>query len=225
MAKVALQEKAIEMRKNGVSVCQIARNLSVSKDSASRWTRDVILTIEQFEKIKQRGAIGSERGRIISAINRRNNRLRRQEIAKKWAKKALNNLTKRELLAAGVAIYAGEGLKKKSEVRFCNSDPMLINFMIVWLKKCFQLDINRLHCAVGINESHKNRENEVKLYWSKITKIPLSSFRMTSFKKVTSKKIYKNHENHFGTLDVRVLRSTAIHHRIMGLIDALFTPA
>lgn len=222
MAKSILRNRAIFLRKQGLSVAQIASELEISKDSASRWTRDVILTIEQLENLQKRMIRGAERGRIISALKQKTARIKRIEDAKKLGVKSLKHLTRRELLVAGVAIYAGEGVKKKHEVRFCNSDPLLVNFMIRWLRECFDIKLEELRCTVGINEIHRNREDIVKRYWSDSTGIPLSLFRKTSFKKVKNKKIYDNFNDHYGTFDVGILRSSLIHDKIMGLIHGLF---
>jgi predicted transcriptional regulator len=224
MAKSLLRIQSRSLRQKGLSVGQIANQLQVSKDSVSRWTSGVSLTVEQVENLQKRIIKGAERGRIVSAFNKKRARLDRLERAMVEGKNVLKNLTKRELLVAGVAIYAGEGVKKKHEVRFCNSDPLLINFMIRWLKTCFGIKNEDLHFAVGINEIHRDREGIVKDYWSTTTGIPLSSFVKTSFKKATSRKIYENFNDHYGTLDVRLLRSSLIHDKIMGLIHGLFSP-
>lgn len=224
MAKSLLHNRALTLRRSGKSLGQIAQELNISKDTASRWTKDIILTIDQQEKLEQRSIIGRERGRIINALNRKAARVNQQENAKKTGLIVLKKITRKELLVAGLALYAGEGVKAKREVRFCNTDPKIVNFMINWLINCFGVTLKDFHCSVGINESHREREETVKKYWSDITKIPLSSFGKTSFKKVASQKIYENFEVHYGTLDVRLLRSTAIHDRIMGLIYALFKP-
>lgn len=224
MAKSILHNRALVLRREGWSIKQIATELKISKGSTSRWTRDILLTLEQQEKLEQRLIVGREKGRIISALNQKRARIKRLEDAKIAGENSLNTITKNELLVAGLALYAGEGSKKRREVRFCNTDPAIINFMINWLITCFDVSIGDFHCSVGINEAHFHREEVVKKYWSDITKIPLTSFRKTSFKKSVSKKIYENFNDHYGTLDVRLLRSVAIHDKIMGLIYALFKP-
>ncbi len=67
-----------------------------------------------------------------------------------------------------------------------------------------------------------NQEKKiVKEYWAKVIGIPLNQFHKTSFKKVKNLKIYSNHDSHYGTLDMRVLKSGAIYYKIMGLIEGL----
>lgn len=224
MAKSLLHNQALNLRRQGWSVRQIASGLKISKDSASRWTKDMILSVEQLENLQKRSIAGRERGRLLANFKRRQDKKDRMETAKLYGLKTLQKLTKKELLVAGLALYAGEGVKKRREVRFCNTDPAIVNFMINWLINCFGVTINDFHCAVGINEAHREREEMVKGYWSDITGIPLSSFGQTSFKKAISKKIYENFNKHYGTLDVRLLRSTQFYDTIMGLIHGLFLP-
>lgn len=222
MSKDLLRLQAIKMRKGGNSVKQIAQMLGIAKSSASLWVRDVILTVEQLEKLRKREISGREKGRLIGALRQKQARLERMREACEVGILEFSNLTERELFITGLAIYAGEGNKKTRAVRVCNSDPNIISFMVFWLKKFFRLTNDRLRCFVGINEIHREREDVVKKYWSNITGLPLSVFQKTSFKKSINKKIYENFADHYGTLDIRVLQSAPIYYKIMGQIHGLF---
>lgn len=222
MAKSAERIKARELRKKGISVAKIAKTLRVSKSSASIWVRDIILNLEQLEKLKQQNIIGGEKGRILGALKQKHDRLKRIAIGIEKGKQAFPKLTMRELFIAGIALYWAEGTKKSREVVVCNSDPKLIQFMIQWLKKCFRIPIERIHCVVGINEIHRNRENIVKIYWSKNTGIPMSQFTKTSFKKVKNKKVYENFDNHYGTLAIKLAQPAQLYYDIMGFIEGLY---
>ena len=68
MAKYLLRLKARELRKQGISVKDIAEILRISKSSASIWTRDIILSIEQIEALNKSRLQGAERGRLKSAL-------------------------------------------------------------------------------------------------------------------------------------------------------------
>lgn len=221
MAKSKERIKARELRTQGVSVKEIAKILSVSKSTASLWVRDIILSLEQLEKLRQKLIKGGEKGRLLGALKQKNDRLIRIEKGKEKGRLTFSLLTQQELLASGVALYWAEGTKKSREVAFCNSDPKLVQFMLHWLKKCFDISIERLYCSVGINEIHRKREELVKQYWSKITGIPLSQFNKTSFKKVNNKKIFANFNEHFGTLTVKVTKPAQLYYDIMGLIEGL----
>ncbi len=221
MAKYDLRLKARDLRSKGESVKKIAKELGVAKSTASVWVRDIILTVEQFEKLKQITLKGAELGRLRSALKQKEKRLKLIEDAKKEGIKKLIDLTDREFLIAGLALYWGEGSRKKIEVSFCNSDLEMIRFLILWLNKFFNISKDDLRFCVGINEIHRERENSVKDYWSQMLAVPLNQFNRTSFKKVNNKKIYKNHNDHYGTLRVRVLKSVRLHYNIIGLIEGL----
>lgn len=221
MAKYELRLQARKMRSKGESVRDIAMKLGVSKGTSSIWVRDIILSVEQLEKLKQRSIKGSELGRIKGAFIQKKRRLELIEKCNQEGMKIAGNLSRKEFLMAGLALYWAEGSKKNGRLTFCNSDPDLINFMIKWLKENFGIDKERLNIRVGINEIHKDREKIVKKYWSDVTGIPLSHFQKTSFKKSKVHKIYKNHNKHFGTLDVLVLKPGELYYKILGLIKAL----
>lgn len=221
MAKFQLRLEARKLRKKGISVRKIAELLKVSKSSASHWVRDIILTVEQLEKLRQSSIEGAELGRLKSALSQKQTRLTLIENLKNQGIERLSKISKREFLIAGLALYWGEGSKKDRRIEFCNSDPRMIKFFIYWLQSCFDIKIEDLRGYLGINEIHFTRENIVKQYWSKLTGMPLSQFRKTSFKKAANRKIYENFNEHYGTLNIRVAKSTLLSYKIMGLVEGL----
>lgn len=221
MAKALQRLKARGMRYEGKSVLEIARKLRVSKSSVSYWTRDIILSERQLEKLRKNSLKGAERGRFRGALAQKKRRLRLIELSNAEGIAKLGILSEKEFFSVGVALYWAEGTKKRREVVFCNSDPSLVNFMIRWLQRGFGVKKDEFAVCVGINEIHRPREKVVRKYWSGITSIPLSQFRKTSFKKVQNKKVYKNFNTHYGTLTVKVLKPARFYYKIMGLIEGL----
>ena len=221
MEKSYLKNRAIELRKSGLSVKNIAESLGVSKSTASLWVRDIVLSLEQEESLKQRSLKGAEKGRTIGSLVQKQRRLKLLETEKKIGIKEVGQLTKNELKVGGLALYWAEGSKKNRRVELCNSDPFVIKFFINWLINTFDIPIKELSCYVGINEAHRAREVKVKKYWSLLTKIPLTSFTKTSFKKYPLKKEYPNFDEHYGTLSVRVRKPARIYYKILGGIHGL----
>lgn len=221
MAKSLLRLEARKLRKKGVSVKKIAQYLKVAKSSASIWTRDIILTVEQLENLRRSSLEGAERGRLKSALIQKKKWKDSMEEFKKTGIKSMSKLTDREFLIAGLALYWGEGYKKGRRLQFCNSDPKMIKFLLLWLQKCFTVSTLDIRCRIGINHIHAMRENIVKSYWAKITGIPLVQFTKTSFKKVDNKKIYANFNNYYGTLSVEVSRPSRFYGKIIGLVEGL----
>ncbi len=221
MAKYDLRLKARELRKQGISVKQIANQLGVSKSSASLWVRDIVLTIEQLEKLRHSEIKGAELGRLRSAFLQKQKRLEREEKLKREGIKMFSHITERELLIAGLALYWAEGSKKQRRLELCNSDPKMIKFFLHWLQKCFHVKPADLKCYVGINEMHRTREDSVKAYWSNLTGISLQQFTKTSFKKVKNRKVYSNFENHYGTFVIKVAKGGELYYKVLGLIEGL----
>ena len=221
MAKSLLRLEARKLRKKGVSVKKIAQYLKVAKSSASVWTRDIILTVEQLENLRKSSLEGAERGRLKSSLLQKERWTKNMEEFKKIGIANIGKLTDREFLIAGLALYWGEGYKKGRRLQFCNSDPKMIKFLILWLQRCFSIDNLEIRCRVGINYIHNKRENIVKEYWSKTTDIPLVQFTKTSFKKVQNKKIYANFNDHYGTLSVEITQPARFYGKIIGLIEGL----
>jgi transcriptional regulator with XRE-family HTH domain len=221
MAKYELKIKAREMRSKSLSVRTIAKELGVAKSTASLWVRDIILTVEQLEKIRETWIKGTELGRLKGALMQKNRRLDLIKKTKNEGIKKLKNLSDNEFFVAGIALYWAEGSKKKREFFICNSDPEMIVFILRWINKFFGIEVDRLRAVVGINEIHRKREDVVKKHWSVITRIPLSQFRKTSFKKVKLNKVYANFNEHYGTLGITVLKGSDIYYKMLGLIAGL----
>lgn len=221
MAKSIKQIKARKLRKKGESIKQIARILGVSKSSASLWCRNIELTKKQIERLHENMIMGSYSGRMKGA---RMQKERKEEKIKYYLKsgaKDIGALNDRELFIAGLGLYWGEGNKKTGGVRFCNSSPLIIKFIIKWFLQILKVDIQRFCIYININRIHKKRKNEVLNFWINLTDIPAEQFRKIIFIKSKNKKVYENFGDHYGTLDIRVLKSTYLLYQIRGWLRAL----
>lgn len=97
----------------------------------------------------------------------------------------------------------------------------MMRFILNWLFTFFDLSYDDLKFRVDINEAHAERERIVKDYWINTLGIPASQFQKTSFKKVKSKKIYENFNEHYGTLRFEILRPTRVSYSLLGFICGL----
>lgn len=221
MAKSKEQFLARGLRKNGLSIKEIAGKLRVSKSSASRWCSDILLTEEQTQKLHEKMVRGSYKGRMIGARMQKERKKKRIEECLLKARSDIFELTEKELLVAGLSLYWGEGSKSYSGVRFHNSDPAAIQFAMKWFKKSLKIEDDRFLMYVNINEIHKKRLGDVLKYWSEITKIPLGQFRKPILIKAKNKKFYENFSDHYGTLSIRIAKSGYLLYQILGWIKAL----
>ncbi len=223
MAKSLLRLEARKLRGKGVSIRSIARELKAARSSVGYWVRDIVLTEEQLVLLKQSELKGHEKGRLKAAIIKKEKRANLVKTFNVSGGREISYISSRELLLVGLALYWAEGSKgdQTRRVEFCNSDPVMIKLFIKWLIDCFGVKNEDLRGIVGINQIHAFRVEQVKRYWLGISGIPLEQFRKTSLKKAKSKKVYDNMDNHFGTLCIRVAKSTNLYYKIMGLIRGL----
>ena len=219
MAKSKEKNKALELRQKGESIKVIAKRIGIAKSTVSLWCRDIKLTPAQIQRLHEKMIRGGYYGRMKGARMQYEQRLKRIEEFKKQGIEYLGAISAREFLVAGVALYWGEGQKKGREVRVTNSDPEIIKFMLKWFRMVWGINKDRIALSIIINRIHRKRIREVEEYWSRVTKIPLEGFTKTTLIKAKSKKRYKNFAIHYGTLTIRLKKSTNLHHQIIGMIE------
>lgn len=188
---------------------EIAAQLGVSKSSVSLWTRDVPFAPRPR---------GRARRREPNALM-----LRKQaEIDRLLAegRERVGELSEREFLMAGIAIYAGEGAKRDGEVKLTNTDPRIVRFFCEWLRHFFVVDESRLRARIYLHEGLDL--DAATSYWSQVTGIPVTQFRQP-YRAIPDPSI-RQAKHVYGCLSVRYACS-ASHRGIMGLANALLSSA
>ncbi|MBI5457077.1 hypothetical protein HY969_05050 [Candidatus Kaiserbacteria bacterium] len=112
-----------------------------------------------------------------------------------------HNLTRRQeiLKAVGVMLYWGEGTKKGLTVALANSDPVMIQVFLRFLREICGVHEKRLR--VGLHYYRDHDPKKLIGFWSQITKIPLSQFDRP-FLHFAGKGSYKS-KSQYGTVAVR----------------------
>ena len=220
IGKLNLKIRAIALRKQGASYQEILQEVQVSKDTISRWCRDVILTPKQLERLQTQKKLGGQRGGEVGAQRKRANRIDQTNLLKELAAKELGNLTNRDRFIAGVSLYLGDGLKSDREVGFANSNPQLVRFMVGWLREYCEIKEEKLRGQLWIHDTCD--ETKAKQFWSKLTGIPTDKFLKSyiAINKKDSLKVRKQlHE--YGIFTVRVF-SAEIQRKILGWGTGIF---
>ena len=204
--KVGERERARQLRRQGWTMPDIAAELGVSRSSVSLWTRDVEVEM------------GPRR-----VVTPRPNRLRARRLAEvdemnAWGAERLGSLGEQAFLAAGAALYAGEGAKRDRRVSFANSDPAMIAFFLAWLRTLFALDESRLRLRLYLHQGLDL--DAANAHWSAVTAIPSSQFGKP-YRAVPDVGIRAN-KHEFGCATVSYSCSTT-HRAVMGLCRALLS--
>ncbi|MFI7501185.1 hypothetical protein ACIBVL_22300 [Streptomyces sp. NPDC049687] len=212
-AKDDLRAKARELRLQGWTYDQIETELGCSRSSVSLWVRDLPRpdrrrTPEEASAIARRG--WEAKLRVKDEERRR---------TKETARKAIGDLSPRELFLLGVGLYWAEGGKDKpyerrENVAFVNSDPGMIEVFLAWLR-LLGVERERLRYCVMIHETADVAGAE--RYWADLVGADRSRFNKTTLKKHNPKTVRKNiGDSYRGCLVIKVLKGADLYRRIEG---------
>ena len=157
--KILERNKARVLRKKGMSMNEIIQKTGYSKSSVSDWTRDIVLTKKQREKI-------SLKGRSVESIERRRksrlfNESKKRQIVIDEAKKDFLNLSQRDLKIIGSMIYWGEGGKtNRNTARISNSDPVIIKVIMRYFREICGVPNSKFRASVH-TFTHANIEKTI----------------------------------------------------------------
>jgi len=127
MAKFEIKIKALELRKQGNSIKDIAKRLIVSPSTASLWCREIVLSPAQIKKLLESKQSRVTMGRLRGAQIQRERKLERIATANREAL-SLKKLSEKEFWISGLSLYLAEGSKRMGRVQFTNSDPRIIRY-------------------------------------------------------------------------------------------------
>lgn len=195
------------MRARNMTLQDIADELGVSKSSVSLWVRDV-----PFSPSKRR--TGAQQ-RLHPARAAKLMQIATLDLA---GVRRIGTLDDEAFLAAGVALYAGEGTKRDGAVRFANSDAAMIRFFCAWFRHFFEIDETRLRARIYLHQGLDI--DAATMHWSRLTGIPPDQFRKP-YRAVPDPTIRRN-KHEFGCAYVDYSCSKT-HRQVMGLVRALLS--
>lgn len=217
--------EVVRLRKLGQSYREIAKQLDISKNSVSRWCKNLELP-EIAKKIIEKKTKRTKY--FLEAYNRQKHE--RVVLENKEIREDFNNrikpITDYELLLLGAALYWGEGCKRHasgiSYVSLVNSDPDMIKIFLRFVKEILEIPENRLKLRIQIHPNIK--KEEAINYWSNVVKIPPERFYI--IKQISRASLGRMPKNllPFGTMEIRVY-SRQKFFEIMGMIDGLIKQA
>lgn len=187
MARKIDKQKAIAMRKKGMSYSQIKEKLGISKSTLSGWLQGFPLSEKRIRELRDNSPIRIERYRNTMRAKKET---RLKEVYKKVSKD-VGSFSKRDLFLAGLFLYWGEGTKaSNSSTVLTNTNPAMLKFFIKWLEL---FNIKKKNLKVKLHLYSDMNIKKSLDFWSKELKIPLSQFRKPYIKKTSLKSItYKN---------------------------------
>ncbi len=221
MSKTDQKLLAFKLRRKGQSIGSIAKSLSVSKSSVSIWCRDIDLTSEQAELLRKNSIQAGHKGRMMGAETNKKRKLLIVAETQKEGSEILFELSKRELLIAGTALFWAEGTKKGSKLTFINSDPIMITFMYKWFRECLKVKKDMFMPRIFINQIHEPRIKDVIHFWSSHLDLPIEQFGRPVLLKMKQMKKYENYDKYYGILQLGISKPGRLKYQVLGFIEAL----
>ena len=222
--KSTLKEKAVILRKRGMSYSDILSQVPVAKSTLSLWLGSVGLSRKQKQRLTERRLAAARRG----AFAKKSQREKRQRELISNAEAEIGNLTKRELLLIGTALYWAEGSKQKEHdvsigVDFSNSDLSMASVYLLWLKNILHLPKSRIRIDIYLHESARSRARAVVKYWARGLGIPTKLISSVYFKKhsLSSTVRRKTGNTYYGQIRIKIYKSTDLNRTIAGWVKGI----
>lgn len=173
--KTLEKNKAINLRKQGKTLGEILKEISVSKGSLSHWLRDINLTSEQLARIRYKNDRIKEKFTKFNELRRKQSDDNRRIIVRN-AIREIDKISGKELKLIGIALYWAEGYKGSSwkTVAFTNCDPEMIKLIMKWFRAICKVPNTKFRIRIQCHGRGKVKQSEE--YWARVTDIPLAQF-------------------------------------------------
>lgn len=185
------KQEAHYLREHGLSIGYIEKKLGIPRSTLSGWFKSVVLTPEQQANLKRRSVEAlrahQQLGRGKASVWHREQKELRLLAAKQEALEILDRIELSDSILdlAFAMLYLGEGAKA-DKTSIASSDPKILRFVLVVLKKNYAITPDMLRCNLHLRMDQD--EFKLKSYWSDAIGVPLENFKYTAFDKRTAGK-------------------------------------
>jgi transcriptional regulator with XRE-family HTH domain len=221
-AKDDVRARAVDLRAQGWSVPDIARELGVSRSTAWLWVKEL-----PIDPDGERARAGADRRKAAHAAwARRRKALSDQERRTLMSEAAagVGPVTRDDLLRIGAFVYWCEGAKHKpwhqsAAVQFANSHPRLIRLFLSFLA-VLDVPVDRCVFRVAIHET-ADAEGAIG-WWAEQIGVAPEAFRPPTIKRHNPRTNRLNRSvDYRGCLSVYVRRGSSLYWRIEGMVNAV----
>lgn len=172
-----LKNDALGLRKKGLSIGRIERQLGIPRSTLSGWFKNIELSQQQKERLVIDSKKALVEARKKAAIWHNDQKKSRLTEAKRQASKTLESIdiVNKEILELALAIlYMGEGTKKKEETSMGSSNPLILKFFLIAAKTLYGIDLEKTKCQLYLRADQNSEK--MKLFWSEELNIPIRNF-------------------------------------------------
>ncbi len=179
-------KQALQFRKRGFTLGEIAKICDVSKGTVSLWLKNSAISADITKQNKRRAGIENAKRLRLMSKARSGERNNRYIEAERSAKTEFMHYKKDRLFMAGVIAYACDGDKNdKSRIRLSSTKSDVHGVFVRFLKAYMGLDTSDISIWLQLYPSH-SEENCMRV-WRKKTTLPFSQFGKSQVIKVNKK--------------------------------------
>ena len=178
---IQIKNEAIILRKKGFSLTEITEKLHLSKSTISNWLSSIELSPLAQKRLANKQILGQYKSVLI----KREHADKQKKLLLELALRDIEEIAfdKKLLKLCCALLWWREGNKDTSMIRFTSSDETLIKNFLHVMRSGFAIDESKFRALVHIHTYHNDKKQ--KVYWSKITKIPMHQFH-ASFQKTNT---------------------------------------
>jgi hypothetical protein len=171
-----LKDRAVSLRKQGLSIREIESLLSIPRSTLSGWFKGIELTNQQKLRLKQNSDLALVKARAKASEWHRTQKVNRLAKAEAEANVLLNRIElSDDIIELALAmLYLGEGARFGTTA-IGNSNPLIMKFFLSVLLKKYEIDLSKIRFDLHIRADQD--PNEVKEYWAQQLGVPISSFK------------------------------------------------
>lgn len=185
-----IKNKAVVLRKRGLSYGEIGRELVVPKTTVYGWLREMgrsaVVDFKSRERwIRKIQPLGAE-------ANRKKRERRLEELSERMKEEVSCLEIDREKARLVLAmLYWAEGSKGRDILSMANTDPRMLLLFVTLLRRVYDLDEEKFRLRLHLHHYHK--EEELKEFWSDLLGIGLDKFHKSYWKpRNSNKRIRRN---------------------------------
>ena len=208
------KEKAIELRRRGMSYKKIRVELGIPIATLSDWFKQESWSYDIKRRLSSEVSLSNPKKLELMV---QATRQKWQKIHRQWQEGAIEEfpkLKKNSLFMAGLMLYWGEGDKKleNGQVTLSNSDPHLIRLFYLFLTKAINTPLEKISLRLLLYPDLIDKVQ--KNLWSRATKISLDRFKRST----TIQGRHPTKRNSYGVCLIRVC-SRQLKEKIMKWLD------
>lgn len=208
------KEKAIELRRQGLSYKKIRQELGIATSTLASWFKNEPWSQEIKTKLSIEESLSNPKKlELMAQANRERWHLKHEEY-KDAAVREFQNLKNDPLFLAGIMLYWGKGdrVLQNSFVRLGNSDPEMIKIFYLFLIKTLKISPDRISAWLLLYPDLI--DSVQKNIWSKATGLGLRQFK----KSIYIQGRHPTKRMSFGVCTI-VIHSRALKERILKWLE------